>query len=74
MTGPNDFPDDDIDLMSMPLELPNGVLVPNRLVKAAMEEGITGGLPGKRHRRLYRRWGAGGWGVIITGESAYPVD
>lgn len=33
-----------------------------------MEEGITGGLPGKRHRRLYRRWGAGGWGVVITGE------
>jgi 2,4-dienoyl-CoA reductase-like NADH-dependent reductase (Old Yellow Enzyme family) len=47
--------------------LPNGVVVPNRLVKAAMEEGITGGLPGKRHRRLYRTWGRGGWGAVLTG-------
>ncbi|KAL1406195.1 hypothetical protein Q8F55_007884 [Vanrija albida] len=66
----HDFPEDDIDLISSPLTLPNGVVIPNRLVKAAMEEGITGGLPGKRHRRLYRRWGAGGWGIVITGNVA----
>lgn len=34
-----------------------------------MEEGIGfgGGLPDHRHRELYRRWGEGGWGVIISG-------
>jgi hypothetical protein len=36
-----------------------------------MEEGIGngGGVPGKRHRTLYKRWGEGGWGMIITGIS-----
>lgn len=34
-----------------------------------MEEGIGngGGLPGPLHRKLYSRWGEGGWGMIITG-------
>ena len=37
-----------------------------------MEEGIGngGGLPTRAHRRLYRRWAEGGWGVIITGKQA----
>lgn len=30
--------------------------------------GMGGGLPDYRHRRLYKRWGEGGWGMIITGE------
>ncbi|ORX34233.1 hypothetical protein BD324DRAFT_637184 [Kockovaella imperatae] len=60
---------DDIELISTPITLPNGVTIPNRLVKAAMEEGIAhwGGLPGEKHRKLYERWGDGGWGVVITG-------
>jgi len=35
-----------------------------------MEEGIShkGGLPGPEHCRLYKTWGEGGWGVIITGK------
>ena len=39
-----------------------------------MEEGIShwGGLPGPNHRRLYRRWGEGGWGLIITGMATTP--
>jgi 2,4-dienoyl-CoA reductase-like NADH-dependent reductase (Old Yellow Enzyme family) len=59
----------DIDLINSVVELPNGVRVPNRLVKASMEEGIGtgGGLPGKHHQRLYSRWAEGGWGMIITG-------
>ena len=58
-----------IGLIASPLTLPNGVVIPNRLVKAAMEEGIGtgGGLPGKQHQRLYSRWAEGGWGMIITG-------
>ncbi|BEI87092.1 hypothetical protein CcaverHIS002_0704380 [Cutaneotrichosporon cavernicola] len=63
----NEYPPDDIDLLSSPVTLPNGVVIPNRLAKAAMEEGLKGGLPGRRHRRLYRRWGRGGWGVVLTG-------
>ena len=59
----------DIELISSAVQLPNGVRVPNRLVKAAMEEGIGtgGGLPGKHHQRLYSRWDGGDWGMIITG-------
>ncbi|GFZ43174.1 hypothetical protein JCM24511_00893 [Saitozyma sp. JCM 24511] len=63
------LPDDNIQLIASPVKLPNGTVVPNRLVKAAMEEGIGngGGVPDKRHRTLYKRWGEGGWGMIITG-------
>lgn len=52
-----------------PLTLPNGSTIPNRLAKAAMEENMaaTGQLPGEQLRRLYRRWGQGGAGLIITG-------
>lgn len=62
---------DDIGVIDSKVTLPNGVVVPNRLVKAAMEEGIGtgGGLPGKHHQRLYSRWAEGGWGMIITGEA-----
>ncbi|RSH92592.1 hypothetical protein EHS25_008037 [Saitozyma podzolica] len=63
------LPGDDIQLIASPVTLPNGTVVPNRLVKAAMEEGIGngGGVPDKRHRTLYKRWAEGGWGMIITG-------
>lgn len=59
----------DIDLINSEVKFPNGVRVPNRLVKASMEEGIGtgGGLPGKHHQRLYSRWAEGGWGMMITG-------
>lgn len=55
--------------MGSEMTLPNGAVIPNRLVKVAMVEGIgaDGGLPDYRHRQLYKRWGAGGWGMIITG-------
>ncbi|KAI9635074.1 uncharacterized protein MKK02DRAFT_24991 [Dioszegia hungarica] len=58
-----------IELIASSLELPNGAVIPNRLVKVAMEEGIGhgGGLPGRRHCELYRRWGEGGWGMLISG-------
>ena len=31
--------------------------------------GMGGGLPDHRHRTLYKRWGEGEWGMIITGMS-----
>ncbi|KLU23743.1 2,4-dienoyl-CoA reductase [Caballeronia mineralivorans PML1(12)] len=52
-----------------PLDLPNGTRVPNRLAKAAMEENMAGPgqLPGAALQGLYRAWGTGGAGLIITG-------
>ncbi|QWF81995.1 NADH:flavin oxidoreductase/NADH oxidase family protein [Amycolatopsis sp. CA-230715] len=52
-----------------PLTLPNGSVIENRLVKAAMEENMAGDgqLPGDRLHRLYRRWSGGGAGLVITG-------
>ena len=52
-----------------PFELPNGSVIPNRLVKAAMEENMAdeGQQPGHQLNRLYRRWSEGGAGLIITG-------
>ncbi|MCW2754785.1 MAG: 2,4-dienoyl-CoA reductase [Marmoricola sp.] len=57
-----------IDLYS-PLELPSGLVLSNRLAKAAMEEGMAGfdQAPDGRLVELYRTWGAGGAGMLITG-------
>ena len=52
-----------------PLTLPNGIALPNRLAKAAMEENmaITGHLPGDEMFNLYEQWANGGTGLLITG-------
>ncbi|MGV0748426.1 NADH:flavin oxidoreductase/NADH oxidase family protein [Mycolicibacter minnesotensis] len=52
-----------------PLRLPNGTVIENRLIKAAMEENmaVAGQLPDEALFRLYRRWSQGGVGLIITG-------
>jgi len=41
-----------------------------------MEEGIshTGGLPGPEHCRLYKTWGEGGWGIIVTGTLSQIIN
>jgi 2,4-dienoyl-CoA reductase-like NADH-dependent reductase (Old Yellow Enzyme family) len=51
------------------LPLRSGGRLCNRIAKAAMEEGMAGGsqLPDERLASLYRRWGAGGAGLLITG-------
>jgi 2,4-dienoyl-CoA reductase-like NADH-dependent reductase (Old Yellow Enzyme family) len=56
------------DLFS-PLTLRSGQVLGNRIAKAAMEEGMAGRgqLPDERLTALYRRWGAGGAGLLITG-------
>jgi 2,4-dienoyl-CoA reductase-like NADH-dependent reductase (Old Yellow Enzyme family) len=57
------------DLFS-PLLLPrSGATLRNRVAKAAMEEGMAafGQLPDERLISLYRRWGSGGAGLLITG-------
>jgi 2,4-dienoyl-CoA reductase-like NADH-dependent reductase (Old Yellow Enzyme family) len=52
-----------------PRALRCGLVLPNRIGKAAMEEGLAGHaqLPDDRLVSLYRRWGAGGAGLLITG-------
>jgi 2,4-dienoyl-CoA reductase-like NADH-dependent reductase (Old Yellow Enzyme family) len=52
-----------------PLVLRSGATLGNRIAKAAMEENMAGSeqLPDQRLVSLYRRWGAGGAGLLITG-------
>jgi 2,4-dienoyl-CoA reductase-like NADH-dependent reductase (Old Yellow Enzyme family) len=52
-----------------PLTLPSGAELGNRIAKAAMEENLAGAgqLPDARLFELYRRWSAGGAGLLITG-------
>jgi 2,4-dienoyl-CoA reductase-like NADH-dependent reductase (Old Yellow Enzyme family) len=52
-----------------PLVLRSGGTLRNRIAKAAMEEGMAGAsqLPDERLVSLYRRWGDGGAGLLITG-------
>jgi 2,4-dienoyl-CoA reductase-like NADH-dependent reductase (Old Yellow Enzyme family) len=51
------------------LVLRSGGTLRNRIAKAAMEEGMASGsqLPDERLVSLYRRWGEGGAGLLITG-------
>lgn len=57
------------NLVFSPLELPNGKKLPNRLAKAAMDEGMADPdyLPGDDMLRLYEAWADGGVGLLITG-------
>lgn len=52
-----------------PFTMPNGQVLKNRLVKAAMEENLATieHLPGMELKRLYKAWADGGVGLIITG-------
>jgi 2,4-dienoyl-CoA reductase-like NADH-dependent reductase (Old Yellow Enzyme family) len=55
--------------LAEPFVLPNGFVLPNRLAKAALSEGLgTRDFgPGDRIKRLYRRWSGSGMGLTITG-------
>lgn len=52
-----------------PLALRSGQVLGNRIAKAAMEENMAGDgqLPDRQLMALYRRWAAGGAGLLITG-------
>ncbi|GAA5848100.1 hypothetical protein JCM9279_007453 [Rhodotorula babjevae] len=54
---------DDIACIARPATLPCGRVLPNRLVKAAMEEMLSTEL----QEALYEVWAEGGWGMLITG-------
>ena len=46
-----------------PLHLPCGLVLPHRIMKAAMSEALadSGNSPGARLERLYRTWSKGGY-------------
>lgn len=52
-----------------PLALPNGQLLPNRIMKSALSEalGDKRNAPDGRLERLYTTWSQGGYGLLITG-------
>ena len=51
------------------LVLPCGAVLPNRLAKASMTEGLADSMnrATERHVTLYRRWAEGGAGLLLTG-------
>ena len=60
----------------IPLTLPNGQSIPNRLCKAAMEENMAdaGQVPGQALVNLYQQWADGGVGLILTGNVMVAPD
>jgi 2,4-dienoyl-CoA reductase-like NADH-dependent reductase (Old Yellow Enzyme family) len=59
-------------LLTDPLTLPCGLRLPNRLVRAAMTEGLADRRndPTVRHERLYAANARGGAGLVLTGNVA----
>lgn len=55
--------------LDSPYALPCGQRIRNRLVKAAMTEGLADArnMATDRHVELYRRWASGGAGALLTG-------
>jgi 2,4-dienoyl-CoA reductase-like NADH-dependent reductase (Old Yellow Enzyme family) len=55
--------------LAEPMPLPCGAVLPNRLCKAAMTEGLADPLlrATPRHETLYRTWSEGGAGLLLTG-------
>ena len=55
--------------LASPISLPNGSVLPNRLCKSAMTEGLADkfDLPTPALIQLYKTWSQGGTGLHITG-------
>lgn len=67
--GTDPKPDMTTVQLTDPLSLPNGSQLPNRIAKSAMSEAM-GAMDNRvtpELVKLYQRWGAGGTGLIITG-------
>ncbi len=62
--------------ITRPMRLPCGLALKNRLVKAAMTEGLADpdGCSNARLEALYRRWSRGGPGLLITGNVQVDGD
>jgi 2,4-dienoyl-CoA reductase-like NADH-dependent reductase (Old Yellow Enzyme family) len=64
------------DILAQPLALPCGAIIPNRLAKAAMTEGLATpqGIPTPELERLYGLWSDGGAGLLLTGNIQVDAD
>jgi len=63
-------------LLANTLTLPCGALIPNRIAKAAMTEGLAtpAGLPTPELERLYGLWSDGGAGMLLSGNIQVDRD
>ena len=63
-------------MINMPLTLPCGATIPNRLCKAAMTEGLAdpAGRATEALARLYGIWGDGGAGLLLSGNIQVDGD
>ncbi len=64
------------DVLAQALTLPCGAVIPNRLAKAAMTEGLATprGVPTPELERLYGLWSDGGAGVLLSGNIQVDAD
>jgi len=64
------------DVLSQPLTLPCGAMLPNRIAKAAMTEGLATplGLPTPELETLYGLWSDGGAGMLLSGNIQVDAD
>ena len=63
-------------ILSKALTLPCGAVIPNRIGKAAMTEGLATaqGVPTPELERLYGLWSDGGAGMLLTGNIQVDAD
>ena len=64
------------NLLAQPLTLPCGTVLPNRISKAAMTEGLATkeGLPTPELELLYGKWSDGGAGMLLSGNIQVDKD
>jgi len=64
------------DTLAQSLTLPCGAVIPNRLAKAAMTEGLatSSGVPTSELERLYGIWSDGGAGILLSGNIQIDAD
>ena len=64
------------NVLARPLTLPCGAVIPNRLAKAAMTEGLATpqGVPTPALDRLYGLWSDGGSGLLLSGNIIVDAD
>lgn len=64
------------NLLETSLTLPCGAIIPNRICKAAMTEGLATpkGLPSAELNRLYELWSDGGAGILLSGNIQVDAD
>ena len=63
-------------MLDQPLTLPCGAVVPNRICKAAMTEGLahSDGTASEELERLYGIWSDGGSGILLSGNIQVDGD